>query len=615
MMSTTVSCICSILRCFMNPFYSILLVLSMVANLFSSVLPVGEKEPAESTPNTVPVIAADVQLPARTTPTGTDWAEMDYEHYDPTLFYAGIDELYALADAGDIDAVLAQYDRLYNEFSYIDTLGAIAYIRYSTDVTDDYWSGETLYNDTLWAETGDALSQACRNILEGPLADEFTVHIGQGPADALAVYEALTDREAELTAREAELVTEYYGIMATADADAVYYYLGEKWTWDKLNGFPGENLSYEDYEGYLEVYDGLMKTVNDQVGPIFLELVSIRAELAELWGYDSYADYAYECVFGRDYTAADAQLLCDAVKEFSAGYYDDLYYSDLWYSYEDPVPVMDEKTLVAVLGENLSVFGEELTAVWQFMADHGLYELCAESSCQSGAYTTELPYYQSPFIYEGLAGDCYDFSGLTHEFGHFADAWYHPIPNLLTSVGSYDLFEIHSTGLEVLFTEQYDDIYTSGADTARFITLGGTLESVLDGCIHDEFQRRLYADPDMSLEEINELFAQVSAEYGIYEPTGVDYSWMYVSHTFETPLYYISYAVSALASLQLWDIAQTDFSAALESYLAILAQGAYEEGYITVLENAGLRLFTEEGAVEDICRPVLKELERLDRAY
>lgn len=596
----------------MNLFSNILLVLSMVLNLFSAALPGAESEPVLSEDYTTPVIA-DIRLPERAVPTGTDWADMDYEHYDPSLFYAGLDELYTLADNGDTEGVLAQYDKLYTELSYIDTLSVIAYIQFSTDVADEYWSEESLYCDELLAETGDALSTACRDLLEGPIKDAFAAHIGPEAAACLAEYEPMTDRESELILRESELVNEYYETIAAAEEDAVYYYLGESWTWDKMDGFPGDNLYYDDYEGYLEVYYGLEAAVNAQVGPIFLELVSIRAELAELWGYASYADYAYESVYGRDYTTADAQALCDAVKEFSAGYYKDLYYSDLWYSYDEPSPVMDEDELVAALGETISLFGEDLTAVWQFMADHGLYELCSEPDSQSGAYTTELAYYQSPFIYEGLAGDCYDFSTLTHEFGHFADAYYHPIPNLLTAVGSYDLFEIHSTGLEALFTELYDAVYTTGADTARFITLGGLVESVLDGCIYDEFQRRVYENPDMTLEEINELFADIYTEYGMYGPMDVDYSWMYVSHNYDAPLYYISYAVSALAALQLWDMAQENFAAAVESYLAILGQGAYWDGYLTVLQNAGLRLFTEPGAVEDICGPVLKELEYLDR--
>ena len=596
----------------MNFFSNILLIISMVLNFFSAAVTGTETEPVLSEEHTSPVIA-DIRLPERALPISTDWADMDYEHYDPSLFYAGLDELYALADAGDTEAVLAQYDKLYTELSYLITMSKISYIRFCMDITDEYWSDENLYCDELLGEVSDALSLACRQLLEGPLAEAFSAHIGTDAAESLLEYEATTDREAELSLQESRLINEYYATITSATETVTYTYLGEVWDFEKLNGFPGDNLYSSDREGYREVSYGLEAAVNDLVGPIFLELVDIRTELAGIWGYDSYADYAYEHVYGRDYTTDDAQILCDAVKEFSAWYYENLYYSDLWYSYDVPSPVMNEEELIAALGEALSPFGEDLTAVWQFMTDHGLYELCSEPNCQSGAFTSKLFYYQSPFIYASLAGNCYDLSTLTHEFGHFADAYYHPFPNLLTSVGSYDLFEIHSTGLEILATEQYDAIFTEGAHIACFTTLGGLIEVVLDGCIQDEFQRRIYENPDLTLDEINKLFSSIYSEYGLKKSRDVNYDWMYISHNYDAPLYYISYAVSALASLQLWTIAQEDFAAAVESYLSILGQGAYEDGYLTVLENAGLRSFTEPGAVEEICRPALEELEQLDQ--
>ena len=598
----------------MNLFSNILLILSMVLNFFSAAITGTEPEPVLSEDYAAPVIA-DVRLPERSTPTDVHWEDMDYEPYDTTLFYAGLDELYALAEIGDAEAVLAQYDKLYTELSYLATMSEIAYIRFSTDVTDEYWSEESLSCEELLSEVSDALSLACRELLEGPLSDAFAAHIGTDAAESLLEYEATTDREAELSLQESRLINEYYTTITSAIGTVTYTYLGEPWTFEKLNGFSGDSLYSSDRDGYWEVSYGLEAAVNDLVGPIFLELVDLRTELAEILGYDSYADYAYEHVYGREYTPDDAQILCDAVKEFSAWYYENLYYSDLWYVYDSPAPVMNEEELIAVLEETLAPFGEDLTDVWEFMTGHGLYELSSDPNCQSGAFTTELFYYQSPFIYAGLSGDCRDVSTLTHEFGHFADAYYHPFPNLLTSVGSYDLFEIHSTGLEILATEQYDAIFTEGANIACFTTLGGLIEVVLDGCIQDEFQRRIYENPDLTLDEINKLFSSIYAEYGLIKSRDVNYDWMYISHNYDAPLYYISYAVSALASLQLWTIAQEDFDTAVECYLSILGQGAYDDGYFTVLENAGLRSFTEPGAVEEICRPALEELARLDAEY
>lgn len=590
---------------------NLLLILSLLFNWTGNGEDTGLTAPTGISPE---YIASAVRtLPDRPDASGTHFEDMEYEHYDPEVYYDQVDVLYDLTDADDMQGVCAQYDLLYREFCYIDSLYVLADIQYSADLVSDYWAEESLYCADLWAETANALSEACRYALESPLGESFAEHIGPEAADSLAGYESLSDRESELYTMEAELINEYYAISNNAYENAVYTYMGREWTYDMITGYRGDALYNDDYEGYLEVYYGLDKQVNDLLGPLFMELLAIRAETAELMGYDSFADYAYEASYGRDFTTEDAQTLCDAVKPLARDYYDELYYSDVWYAYRDVTPVMDADALLDALGSTISHFGPELEEVFAYMKENQLYLLSDSPDSQSGAYTTELNFYRSPFIYAGLEGDCYDFSTLTHEFGHFADSYYTPIPNILTSVGSFDLFEIHSTGLEVLYTEYYDQVFSRGVSIARFITLGGQIENIIDGCLMDEFQRRIYADPDMTLEEINHLYAEVCAEYGIYQPKDVDYTWVDISHNFDSPLYYLSYAVSSLASLQLWDMAQEDMTAAVDSYLSILGQSAYDDGYMQVLENAGLRLFTEDGAVEDICRPVLDELKFLDK--
>ena len=56
-------------------------------------------------------------------------------------------------------------------------------------------------------------------------------------------------------------------------------------------------------------------------GQIFLELISVRNELAQIYGYDTFADYAYDVYYGRDYTPADAAALCEAIKPYAVRYF------------------------------------------------------------------------------------------------------------------------------------------------------------------------------------------------------------------------------------------------------------------------------------------------------
>lgn len=564
-----------------------------------------------------PSAPADKAVMADALPSGTaslpdrdtDWADMRYSRYDPAWFYEQTDRLSALSAGDDAEAATGLYDTLSRELSRIDTLGSIAYIRHCADVTDAYWSGESQYCATLLAEAADALSCACRDLTQGPCAEAFKEHVGPDLAEEFAVYEPMTAREAELAAREAELVDEYTALMNDTSA-VTYSYLGRTWTWDMISGFPGTSLADRDHDGYLEVYYGLQKGLNDLVGPVYTELVGIRAELARIAGYDSYADMAYERTYGRDYGPEQAQALCDAVKALGPDRYGALGYSPLWYDY-GAVRLPDSAQPLNALETFVGRVDPALADTWRFMRDHGLCDVSAGEDRFPGSFTVPLRWYGSAYIFAQPVETCYDLSSLAHEFGHFAYEYRHPGTGLLSGPACFDLLEVHSTGLETLLMAYYDELYAEGAPTARFLALGDLLDALLEGCVFDEFQRRVYAQPDMTLDGMNRLFADICREYGQEEPRDVDYSWMYVSHTFESPLYYISYAVSALAAIQLWELSRTDWQSAVDAWERVMDADVCRDGYMTVLPACGLRLFTEEGAVAEICRPLLEEMTRL----
>lgn len=539
------------------------------------------------------------------------WADIEYIHYDPAGFYGDVDRLAALASGSDSQAVIELYDRLYEQFARIDTLSAIAYIQTSRDLTDEYWAGESQYADNLRYDTADALSTACHAVTQGPCAEDFAAHVGANAFDAFVEYVPMTDREAELLARETELVDEYNARMNEID-QVTFDYWGQSWDLEMLNGLEGQSLVYQDYNAYLDVYYGVQNAVNQLVGPLYTELVQLRAELAQIEGYDNYAALAYEDVFGRDYSTQDAQMFCDAVKPVARQYYEQLYNSSLLYDTDAVSPVLSPEDILALVGDYAVRLDPTLAEPFRYMTEHGLYDLAFGGDRFPGSYTVTLGQYDSAFIFANL-GSSYDgLSTLCHEFGHFVNEYRCPVGNLLTDVPSYDLLEIHSTGLDALFTCFYGEIFDAGTDVARFNVLAALIDALVEGCIYDEFQRRVYDAPDMALDEMNHLYASVSAEYGQPQLRDVDYAWVYVSHTFEMPLYYLSYAASALAAIQIWDLAQTDLAAAVDAWEAVMSHDANTEGYMAVLPACGLRLFTEQGAVDDVCRPLLEELTRLN---
>ena len=541
---------------------------------------------------------------------GTAWEDMEYVHYEDEAFLADTDALAAMAQSEDADEIMALYDKIYGEMVKAFTYNNIADLHYNMDVTDEYWSEEHLYNNSLCTEMDDAYATASNKVLAGPCGDAFREHVGEDAYEYFVDYVPATEREMELIDRQSALVDQYYEQLNKQD-ELTYKYKGQEWTSQMLNGTMGDSLYNRDYDGYWQVYDGLQKALNDLVGPIYIELVQIRKELAQIWEYDSYVDAAYKDVFCRDYTAEDAQMLCDAVKELSADYYSGLYYSDMWNASGEVSPVLDAEEQLAVLGQYAEKIDPVLAEAWQFMDKYDLCYLTDDPDSTDTGYTTTLLRYDCPFIYNRTYGNCYDIDDLSHEFGHFTDAYLNRPADPVNAQESYDLLEIHSTGLEALFTYYYDEIYDQGGDVAEFIVLDSILESILTGCIQDEFQRRVYAEDDITLDEVNAIYTDVCREYGM-NVGEVDYGWQIVPHNFEDPLYYISYAVSALAALQIWDTAQVDFQKGVDMYMDVLRRGAYGDGYLTVLEQCGMKLFTEQGAVAEIWQPVVDYMQQLE---
>ena len=111
------------------------------------------------------------------------------------------------------------------------------------------------------------------------------------------------------------------------------------------------------------------------------------------------------------------------------------------------------------------------------------------------------------------------------------------------------------------------------------------LYSIISGCCEDEFQQKVFENPDMSIEEMNQLHSDLYAEYlGFPMP----YEWVEIHHHFETPFYYISYATSALSALDLWFLYLDRPREAKGTYLELSAL-SLSMPYMAAVEETGLR--------------------------
>ena len=537
-------------------------------------------------------------------PVGADVSQgvagVEYYHYDTADFYKGCDALEKLAADGDADKAIKKYDELYADIEELDTLYAVIYVMYSTDVTNDYYSKEQLYSAEEYQKCGDRLSEVCKGITAGPCAEAFRKHVGDEAFEEFADYDVLTKRQKEILKEENKLVDEYYDIIDESEK-TTYSYNDEDWTFDMITGKEGEELSISDYEGYVDVYDGLLEKINAKAGPIYLKLVDLRTEFAKEAGYDNYAAFADIEEYNRDYTEAEVEQLHKDVKKIAKAYYDN-YYSAV--GANTAMPDMTEKKLLDNLLKYSELVDDMAGDSARQMVDENLIALGDGAGRQEGAFTTYIRKADCPFISMSLSGD-QDFITLSHEFGHFVEYNNERQQNILTDKDNIDLAEIASNGLQGLMTCFYDDIFKAQADAATKRTVSSLLENVIDGCVEDEFQRAVYEDPDMDLEELNKLYAKTYAQYNTWAADDPGYAWVFISHNFESPMYYISYTVSALAALQIWNQSNQNFDKAVSTWEKFIAHGTYNQTYLDIVGKCGLVTFTEKGAVKKICKPAL----------
>lgn len=481
-----------------------------------------------------------------------DYADMTWYIYDAAEF---LDKAARLGETADGKEAADLYDWLMAEYAKVYTLDNLAYIDFYAHPGDETLSDACRQLDSVLNEVNDALCTALSDALDGPAGSALRSYIGEDKAAALVGYDEQTDRQREITERVSELTLQYNALIM-------------------------EYLSYDEE--------------TEKIGALYRELVDLHNEEAQIVGYKDYADYAYEASYGRDFTPDDAAALCEAVKPYARQYFGSLYYNEATYADFSADTDLTERELVGLVTQYMPRVSDDAAKAAAYMEKHGLYFMDSAERVSDLGFTTTLDQYNAPFIYLALYGDQNDIQSMFHEFGHYYDAYVNPVPDLLLSVGSLDIFEIHSTGMEALSTGWYEDIYGEDADLARIRFLDSALYTVFSGCLFDEFQRAVYADPTLTPEQISQTFVTIARSYGL-RSFGKEFShyWMQVNHNFESPFYYISYAVSMLASLQIYEMAENDWAAAAGFYNDLVSLGAFDYTYCELLDKVGLECFTD----------------------
>lgn len=451
------------------------------------------------------------------------------------------------------------------------TMNSYSYIRYTLNLNDSYYEDE--YN---WCEEQLPLiaqaeekcfiaitNSAIRNTLEEK-------HFGEDFFDFYEEHQIYSnDRVVALMQEESALESDYMALQS----DQTIVWNGEEVLFDELVNSPDL-----DYTSYLQAMELYYDKYTPRCAEIYIKLIKIRNEIAAELEYDSYADFAYEYHYKRDYTPEQVdQYLNDIAAELNP-----LYYTAAYCDYSDE---MDTQTTMELLQGIAYTFGNEIATAYDYMLAYNLYDISESSSKMPGSYMTYLFSYEMPYMYVSPTNDISDLMTATHEFGHFVDAYVN-----CCGTDSKDCNEIFSQALEFLAIDVADLTDTQKENLRKSQAANAVITFLGQACYADfESQVYLLPEEELTAEKFSEIFTDCYSKYlhdvsGFEEYIGPD--WSQVQHFFIAPQYIISYCVSLDAALQVYQCELNDGNG-LEVYFDLMSRSA-DNTILALLEESDM---------------------------
>ena len=468
----------------------------------------------------------------------------------------------------------------------------IAQIRNYLDVNDTFYSEEMEYLDTFDARIQNSYNQMFSSIENSRFSSIQNMIFGESGAEDLQMSSQASSEEIlSLQEQEKKLVAEYYYEYAQATVSTP----------------EGEVLfSSLDSEGQSAYYNQFIQKYNQQFGELYLELVSLREQMAQALGYDSYTQVADLDMLRNSYTREDIKTFREDIKQSIAPVYRS-YLEDFYQRAEN----RDQPGYVYLLGEQSPVpqgswqetldqfeqlyqqMSEQTGECYSYLLSHEFIDAEPSQTKANVTFSTLIYSLNTPFLFANMNGSAEDVFSISHEFGHCFAMWQQLKLGSQQEGRSMDVSEIHSQAMQMLTLPYYEIFYGEDAGTARKYDVYTMVAGILTAAMNDEFQEKIYENPQMTVQELNELYKELAMEYGLvvespyFDMESFSMGWFTTNQYFDTPFYAIDYALSGCVAMEFLQMGLEDYTKALETYLSLVQQNS-DYDFMTVLEETGL---------------------------
>ena len=327
---------------------------------------------------------------------------------------------------------------------------------------------------------------------------------------------------------------------------------------------------------------------------LYKQYVDLSNEYAAYYGYDNYYEYATENVYSRDYSTEELNAFHQYVKDYIVPLTKEVMFEA---SKDNSFLSSNERLLLENIHEKnynrlgnknyvdlyIQSFEGRLRENFDNLFEKNAFLLQTDSRAYAGAFVNYISYYEEPFAYFG-PGYQTTYT-IIHEMGHYASAYSYNFGGL-----NYDLAETHSQANEWLFTYfMKQELNEATQQVLVKQNLAEALQMVVIATAIDEFEQKIYSGNYLPT-EYEAVMAEVHASYNmedIYSLSDMQWYWKMVTTT--SAVYYISYATSQIASINLYVVAeQYGYEYAQEVYRKLQEEGSSEQGFVEVILNSGL---------------------------
>ncbi len=346
----------------------------------------------------------------------------------------------------------------------------------------------------------------------------------------------------------------------------------------------------------------------DKSAELYVQIVANNNKIAEILGYDNYYDYASADIYSRDYGREELEKFCNNIAinvmpryEFLAekvsaklGSLSDKDMDFLYNYLYSPFDRLDKNYLTSYIS---SLDGSMKEGMEHIFVNRNMIFSNNRNSHPS-AFQVYLDALEMPFCLFGTDGQSTD--SLVHEIGHY-------YASLHSEIDSYDLAEVQSQANELLLLDYLKEEVPSSAYSAlKSYCMYMDITEIIISVLVDEFEREVYALESVEgygSAEFDAIMAKVCEKYGGIEfveetITDINYYWRMVATN--NPVYYISYAVSNTAALNIFSITTADRAAGREAYRQIVEEIGEDDTFVTALHKAGLSSPFENESIEEL---------------